>query len=509
MSIKLENKLEYKEPSLLNICTYTISVKITDDNIKNEIDLHLLSRFIPVYNADDDLTKTKEGCIIGINSYMEHKYSDLPSGNLVDKNKYPKSIFNNQLTVNYKYNDFKIINIKMFNGSLHLTGIKDYPWEVNHIFNYILDLFKKIKYTIYLDKNDLEDIKNYNYVLVYDKDDIVYYRKYIDYFNIEEYLNKKKNTSINKWMNKQECNDYVIKYVKIVENYEKEIDTIYDILLTNDKYNLAIRKLIYDKLIKFYHLKKIKENTIYYPDTKYKIFIKSYIKDIRKVLIKYKTNLNQTLFTDSKVIDKLKSLYPNIIKKIKNYIIESKSKTNLVNTNNIYKLDLEINKRKFNFINSDIQMIECNFKTGYGHKLKEFNNLLLNKYGIFNSYNPNNGHAGVLIRFYYNKKYLDKKPGRCYCEGFCRTKKGKDDNKCSILTIIVFRPSNIIIMGRNDIEEIKYAYDFINKFIKDNLNEVCYNINEDELNDNFRKKIIKKTPIYIKKSNIIYPSNNK
>lgn len=525
--------LTYKRPSLLNICTYTISINITD-NKTHEIELHLLSRFVPVYKENDIKTKTIEGCIIGFNSYTEHKYSDLSRGITVLKKKYPKSIFNNQLTIDYKYCDFKQINIKIFNGCLHLTGIKDNPWETNHIINQMFNLFKTIKYKIILNKqiikfkNELINAKteddiinitsnyekfsnyvsildNFNFIIVYDenKNDIVYYRNNLDYFNLEYYLKNKKNYSTGKWLSMSECELLLNNYNTTIENYYENIESILSLIMTHENSNIPLTQKykleIYKYLKQFHYIKKIKESYFYLPDILFITFIKKYITDIKKILKMYHNNINQTFYTDSKVISRLKVFNKDIIKQCEEQIKKG---------NYIFTTDMKMNSYDFKILKKDIQMIECNFKTGYGHKLKELSNVLMNKYDIYNTYNPNNGHAGIIVSFYYNKKYIDakKKPGKCYCDGFCYSKKPKnrDKDSCTILTIIIFRPSNIIIMGGKKIEEAQYAYTFINNVIKQNLNEVCYDISNSELHNNLLKKISKKQPLFIKKSNIIF-----
>jgi hypothetical protein len=487
-------KLNYGNPSPLNISTYTIITDITNNT--NEIDLHILSRLIPIYADNSIQAQDKEGCIIGINNYTEHYYTDLPRGKIDLNKKYPNSVFNNQLTILYKYYGFKTVNIKIFNGKLHFTGIKDYPWEVEHTCNYIINMIKNLKYKIYTKIDDFKDIDKYNYVLYYDRElnDIVYYRNDIDNYDIANYI-KGKNENNNRWLNSVEISKIVKKYLKNIENIEEIMTELYNKIFMTDNYSINDREYIYKILSEYNKLKKVKSNSIYYENCKLKQYFTEHIIYLMKIIKKYKLRIQQTYETDSYIISKLKILYPDILQECRN----------LQDTSILLK-KTAMSSKKFTMGNISIDLIKSEFNNGMGHKLVQFSNKLReDKYNIFNTYNPNTGHAGILIKFYYNKIHLDKKPGICHCEDFCITKKKKNTvNKCSCLTIIVFRPANITITGGKTIEEIKYAYDFINKFIIDNIDEVCYNINPDEIKENKIKKIIKKQPMFIKRSNIIY-----
>jgi hypothetical protein len=496
MAVNLE-KLTYGTPTPLNISTYTIITNITKN--KNEIDLHILSRFIPIYDEFSVNTQDQEGCIIGINNYTEHQYSDIPRGNIDIKKKFPNSVFNNQLTILYKYYGFKTVNIKIFNGKLHLTGIKDYPWEVNHTCNYIINMIKNLKYQIYTSVEDFNKCKEYNYVLYYDKEinNIVYYRNNIETYNIDNYIKGKKQNSL-RWLKNTEIKPIIERYIQKAIKIKEAMTELYDKIVLTDNYSMDDRTYIYNKLVEYNKLKKIRANIIYYENNKLKQYLTEHINYLLKIIKKYILRIEQTHSTDEYIIDKLKILYPNIIS-------ECNSLDGIINTI-LYK-KTSMSEKDFSLGNISIDLIKSEFNNGMGHKLVQFSNKLReDKYNIFNTYNPNTGHAGILIKFYYNRIHLDKKPGICHCENFCINKKknANKPNKCSCLTIIVFRPANITITGGKTVEEIKYAYNFINKFISDNIDEVCYNINKEEIKENKMKKIIKKKPLFIKRNSIIY-----
>jgi hypothetical protein len=496
-------QLEYKTPSPLNISTYTIITDIT--NNKKEIDLHILSRLIPIYDENSIQTQGENGCIIGINNYTEYKYTDMPRGKIDIKKKYPKSVFNNQLTILYKYYNFKTINIKIFNGKLHLTGIKDYPWEVNHIGNYIINMLKTLKYNIYMSKRDFVNNKLLNYVLYYNKEknEIEYYRNNIENYNIEKYINNDTDDKF-EWLLKDDIIKITDAYLKYIDTIDIKLQELANKIFLNNNYTVNDRKEIYAHLSFYNKLKKIKTNIINYENNKLKQYLHEHINYLMKVVKKYRLRIEQINYTDQYIISKLKTLYPNIIKECETF--NNNSINDNIETKPLILIkNTTMNDKYFKISNIAVNMIKSEFNNGMGHKLVNFSNKLREeKYNIFNTYNPNTGHAGILIKFYYNKYHLDKKPGLCHCKDFCINKKIKNIDKCTCLTIIVFRPANITITGGKTIDEIKYAYQFINKFIKDNINDVCYNINQVEIADNKRKKIIKKKPMYININNITY-----
>lgn len=494
--------LVFAKPDPLNISTYTIITDIT--NNKKEIDLHILSRLIPIYDENSAQAQEKEGCIIGINNYTEHKYTDIPRGKIDVKKKYPNSVFNNQLTILYKYYGFKTVNIKIFNGKLHLTGIKDYPWEVHHVCNYIINMIKTLKYQIYLEKDEFMSNKQLNYAVYYDNEvnDLVYYRNNIEYYNIENYI---KGKTVNKlrWLDSDKINKYVDKYLKYTETIETKMDELYNKIVMTDNYTMDQRNEIYASLTEFNKLKKLKSNVIYYENNKLKQCLTEHIVYLRKIITKYKSRLTQTVYSDEYFINKLKTLYPKILDECKEF--NTTDDTQLMKPY-VFTKETVMSKKDFAIGNISVDLIKSEFNNGMGHKLVQFSNKLReDKYNIFNTYNPNTGHAGILIKYYYNEKYLDKKPGLCHCEDFCINKKRSEKpDKCTCLTIIIFRPANITITGGKTVAQLKSAYEFINKFIADNVDEVCYNISQEEIAENKMKKVIKKNPMFIKKANIIY-----
>ena len=108
---------------------------------------------------------------------------------------------------------------------------------------------------------------------------------------------------------------------------------------------------------------------------------------------------------------------------------------------NIKLFNMEINSNDYKIGNINTELIKGEFNTGFGHILVNISNLLSSPTSnIFNTYTPDDGHAGVVITFHYNEKYLDKLPGNCFCDSYCKKSKKKVEGRCSTMTIFVFRP---------------------------------------------------------------------
>ena len=343
-----------------------------------------------------------------------------------------------------------------------------------------------------------------NYAVYYDNEinDLVYYRNNIEFYNIENYI-KGKSPSKLTWLRSHDVEKHVENYLKYIETVELKMDTLYNKIVMTDNYSMDERNELYASLTQFNKLKKIKSNIIYYENNKLKQFLNEHIIYLKKIISKYKSRIVQTIYSDNYFISKLKTLYTTILDDCNKYL--NNSDLRLTAPGYITKKTVMSNKQ-FKVGTISVDLIKSEFNNGMGHKLVHFSDRLReDKYNIFNTYNPNTGHAGILIKFYYNEKYLDKKPGLCHCDDFCINKKRSErPDKCTCLTIIIFRPANITITGGKTVKQIKYAYEFINKFIADNVDDVCYNISKVEIAENKMKKIIKKQPMFIKKSSIVY-----
>jgi TATA-box binding protein (TBP) (component of TFIID and TFIIIB) len=126
--------------------------------------------------------------------------------------------------------------------------------------------------------------------------------------------------------------------------------------------------------------------------------------------------------------------------------------------------------------------------------------------------NSNKKYPGIITKFKYNDKYTDInkfQSGVCHCETNC-IKKKKKDRECMNITISIFRSGSIMITGSKSVKQIMFVYNFINRFMKENFEDVCEEANVNYRNNNTYqfnddKKILRKRKLYyIKKSSIVY-----
>ena len=154
-----------------------------------------------------------------------------------------------------------------------------------------------------------------------------------------------------------------------------------------------------------------------------------------------------------------------------------------------------------------IALINSDFYTNFLIKNDVLHNLLYHKYKIYSSYEPCD-YPGVKSKYCWNINN-QLKDGHCYCETKCASK--KKNRICKMITISVFQSGSVIITGANHIDQIKDAYKFINKVLKDNYNKLkrtCINSEEQkstlmEAQKRLSSILKKKKIYYIKKSNII------
>ncbi len=169
------------------------------------------------------------------------------------------------------------------------------------------------------------------------------------------------------------------------------------------------------------------------------------------------------------------------------------------------------NPDDFQIKNFQIVLINSDYSTYFKIKRDVLHNILQKKYKIFSSYEPCI-YPGVNSKYYWNNDYLNNKnlePGVCHCTKSCTGKgKGYGNGECKKITISAFQSGNVIITGARSEEQIKDAYNFINKIFKDNYHlikrddtpflNISDSDDEREIKNNFKKKKI----VYLKKSNI-------
>jgi TATA-box binding protein (TBP) (component of TFIID and TFIIIB) len=538
----------YKEPSDLKISIHVITC-----NIGSDIKLYQLSRLLNIYDdkleESSSMFKDEYGNFLSINNYSEEKkrYTDFPRGRM--SYNLPSQVFNNQITLIYKYFGFKEINVKIFtNGELHMTGIKDVNYESKHVSEHLIKLLKNSDYYVWLTKDFMTMEKNKDFIVYYNstKKELEYYRRNLNKYSIDNIFsyNKKKskvNTSTNTCTNAGSTNDgstnadstnasantstnagstnnddilnnnswlshvdieiWSKKNIEICEKYIVSINKLKDYLLCENSYNDTDRCNIHNFLTKFKNIVIPIKDFMEITNKEYKSKLKVKINKIIKWLNYYKECVTKIKDTDLLFVDEIKSKY--ITEIMAKYEDNKKRKTNT----KYITFDNDFKNINFKYSNLDIVNINCDFTTNYINNLDMIKEILEEKYNIYSTYNPDKKYPGILIKFRYNDKYTDTSkysPGVCYCPTSCLHKSKPD---CKYITISIFRPGSAMITGCKNIQQSQFVYSFIKQFIRDNFNYVCdSNIkNNDELLINENKKILRKNNLfYIKKSSVKY-----
>lgn len=482
------------KPSPLKISTFTMICYIN-----NNVNLHLFSRLLNIYQENDVKTEDKNGCFISISNYNEQNHTDMPRGIVPDK--LPVKVFNNQITLVYKYWGFKKINLKIFsNGKLQMTGIQDSFWETKFIGSYLIKLLKSMKYQILTDKSLINKYgKNVDYITYWDKEEkkVKYQRKNIKSFEIQNLINigLVYNFDDTTWYSDEELNAYYNKIIKFSKTHYNYMKSSKDKLLNTYNYSEEIRIKLIHSLNIYKRLIKLPNKYINLSNEDFKTLITDTVSKIAEIFKNYETKIIKLHKTDKNFVKTINEKYKDVIlSKIDN----KKEIIELDNDLTIQNYNLDENKIKIELINSD-------FNTRFNNKLAVINNLLKEKYNIYRYYQPNNRYAGIIVKFIYNEKYQDPtkyKIGKCYCPENCIISKKK---KCTVITISIFRPGSIIITSAKNIKQLKYTYNFINNFFKTHYNDVAYieDNMEDYYNKNEDRKIIKKPNIYYIEKNKI------
>lgn len=564
-SITNKNKcasLEYPSPSDLVISTCTVISSIQDD-----LDLDLFSRSIDVYDINSNETKSKEGGI-----FNNTLFSDYGRGSLVNDRKSKLKEFNNQVTINYKYWDFRVVNIKIFtNGKLQMTGIK-YPKEVNIISNMIINQIKKMEVKIYMHldvaKNEAKNTNTYKssiyWVYNYHKNEINYYRcnnYYIreflnfigiwydkDYLFSNSELKKIINVGIKKFNSLKDktrlitiiiedidncfncrtrnkiCVDDDMKLVGI-EELTNDIDLTDGLLaekiliiLSNQKEIDVIKNAytVMNILIKYINMIyvllnfKFNKNINFSDQDEFGKFVEYFDDE----LTKYDTKMNKMFSKMNKICEKdneiCNTMNVRICPKIK-VQLKSKFKNKILTAGNIIRdtpiikfpyLDVCGLKGNYSVGNINIALINSDFQAMFAIDLDKLAYILSKTYKI-NTTLDKDDYSGLLAKFYYNSS--NRVQGICNCPVHCSVKEKK--SSCCKITIIIFRPGSVIITGAKTIDQLKYAYNYINhvfkKYFKD-IKGIDESDGKDIMDVNNARRMSRKPKLFfIKKSELM------
>lgn len=555
--------LEYPQPTDLVISTCTVISGIQDD-----LDLDIFSRSIDVYDKYSEQTKSKEGGI-----FNNTLFSDYGRGSLINEKKSKLKEFNNQVTINYKYWDFREVNIKIFtNGKLQMTGIK-YPKEVNVIANMIINQIKKLEVDIYmhinaakLDASKANSFKSSIYwVYNYNKGDITYYRR--NNYYIQELLNfigvhydksylfsnmelkKLITTGVKKVNMLKDKTRLVLVIIEDIDNCFNgrsrnkvcvdddikfdtyKIETLASDININD--NLLVEKLliiisnhkesdvmknsasILNLLIKYLNMIYVLLNFKYNRNMNFsnQEDFGKFVENFDDELTKFDTKMAKMFSKMNKICDKdmeiCASMNIHICPKIKSQL-KQHFKNGILNTDCIMNdlpvikfpyLDVCRLKGNYSLGSINIALINSDFQTMFPIDLDKTSNILTKQYKINNTLDKDD-YSGILAKFYYNNN--NKVQGICNCPVHCSIKEKK--SSCCKITIIIFRPGSVIITGAKKIDQLKYAYNFINGVFKKYYSEIRSTIDEDSKDNNdvnnIRRMSRKPKLYFIKKADI-------
>ncbi len=471
-----------------------------------KIDLYTFSRVLPIHQPSVPECKTKDGCFLMIEKYTESGSTDMPRGLVSER--LASTVFNNQITLHYRYLDFRNVNVKVFsNGKLQMTGIMDPDWETNHIANHIIDCLMELKYRIYSSVEALANVTLYDYAVVWNSatKSCDWYRRNLEFYDLRTIMSTglKYDYTASKWVNSTAAKRIYSEYAAVADIELTSLRAALDILL--NKYDFSDEdKAGYIKLTERYD-KLVKLDTKFSTSTDFKTDITDAVYKFIDYFTNYKATLVKLQKSDDQFLADVQSLHAD---KIRIDMARHSDAAYYEYVTGLAKQEnYEVNNIATELINSD-------FNSRFNNNLLSIHHLLTDKYNLYNYYMPNNRYAGIIIKFFYNDAYTDTSkytPGRCNCATSCVTKTGV--KACTKLTISIFRPGSIIITSAKSIRQLEFAYTFINKMLKDNFARVSYQdasgIQRDHYKLNEDRKIIRKeNKYYIARDKIVYPNKN-
>ena len=498
---------QYIKPSELKVSTYTMVC-----NINSKIELHILSRCIPIYEEKHPLTQTESGTFISISTYSASSMTDMPRGKFPPKN-VPKRVFNNEITLLYKYHGFKHINLKIFtNGMLQMTGIIDPRWESTHISKILVDTFKTLKYKVYktIPANKAE-INTFDFITCWNRSNnkVEYYRRNINSYSPECILSQGLlyNFNNNDWDNQETTKTKLNTFISRAELELAELESLRMELLNTYDFTIDIRTSLYTRVNKFEKIRKLDKKMLDYENQKFRDYIIDFVINIIKFYKSYKGRITQLIITDELFVNNITTQYGTQI----NDIIIADNTKPVSDITNIIELDTCISAcQTYNLSNVTIELINSDYNNRILNNLIKIHELLNGpEYNIYNYYKPDAKYAGIIAKFMYNPAYLDTskyKLGKCYCAKSCVT---NPEPVCIPISISIFRTGSIIITSAKQIKQLARVYNFLNNFFRTNFNTISYidpHDNKDHFLLNEERRITRKdTLVYIRRDKIIYP----
>tara|TARA_B100000242_G_scaffold288991_1_gene258046 strand:+ start:347 stop:1948 length:1602 start_codon:yes stop_codon:yes gene_type:complete len=482
---------------------------LNDADIDNNINLDYLSRFVKIYNEDDEQIKSKDGGLLSIN-YFSNLIHTL---NVKDFQTYKRNPFFNQTTSVFGYYDCRKINTKIFNNRmLQMTGIQS-EYESIYVSKCIIRILKETKIQIHVSPKQFPSEKttlNYKYLIYYNPktNNIMYYRfNYLNIFkDIEEKLkikiysdNTQFMTLVGSYQNKWVPDTIIKKFIALLQNkiMEKE-KVLQDFLILRESIQ-SKKNNENEDTEDIINIKDDEGNPIENPN------IDSISEIIKTINIKmnYMRNIHKKLY---KVYEVDLTIIANIMKnnrdELQDLMLDGEE-------HDILEYDFISNTQNLKLKNTKIELINSDFCVNFIINNSKLHQLIKTKYNVFSSYEPND-YPGVKNKFCWNHQKIGAKDqGICTCKPHC-VERGKK-SICTQITISVFQSGSIIITGSKTIQQIKDAYNFIINILNDNYEHIkgkseneAQNVKIQEKINNNRKIMRKKQLYFIDKSKIVW-----
>jgi TATA-box binding protein (TBP) (component of TFIID and TFIIIB) len=530
-----------------NTATNTAANTAMVNHPSDKIDLYILSRILPIHQDKDPECDTKSGCFLMISRYSESGSTDMPRGDI--GNKWPANVFNNQITLKYRFWN-KNINLKIFsNGKLQMTGIKDPTTEPQHMGQEIINRLRTLKYRVFTTKKTMNNGAlsgqlRTDYALVWQPDTLAFkpgelvhttviapstaadispnttntpqhtktsmdwYRRNLEIYDIRQIMSNGMAYVYNatRWYSSAEAGALIREYVLFADQKAIELDALRYVLLNQYEFPVPVR-LEYHKLLSQYRqLLKINDKQwLAINDTDYKKTITKMVEKIGKIFKSYKITMMKLFEFDCRFRDDVAAKYSQAFS---DELAKAKSVGTLLAQQ---EFPTYLSTREYQVDNVTIELINSDYNTRMNNNLPEIYRILTANYKLYCKYKPNEKYAGIIVKFKYNTAYLDEtryKPGRCYCTGSCSNKKTPN---CTKLTVSIFRPGSIIITAAKNIEQLMYVYGYINRILRDNYKAVFYQDISGTQRDHYRfnedRKIVRKDNIiYVRTGDVVYPT---
>lgn len=527
--------MDYKQPSQFRISTYTMGGYLCKNLTDKEsiIPLHVFSRLLPIITDDTSAESikainNKNGCYVAISDYIDNDYTDMPRGRRREDTqiyKLPSQVFNNQISLRFKYWGFRCISYKLFsNGRLQFTGIMDPKWEPVHISNQLIKTLHNLRYRVYIVDNDINTYCNQNnidYVLIWDNKEqkVTYRRRNLEIYRFSGIMKtginhaRDSQFSHDEWLTHENATLLITEFCKPIAQEQTHLDSIMDSLRNIPEFTLDIRKHIFESENGLGRYKNITNLNIQYnrcPDIEFRRIVQRVVDKLFKTFRNYESRLQKLIATDLHIANHVNTTYRHKIIST----LQRHKRHPLKTPVSALEFPTEFNKKDYCISDITTDLINSDFNTRYVNILPVIS-MLLKSEGIYNYYQPNNKYPGIIARFAYNPQYINPNtlneysPGKCYCNPRCTpgNKNGRiiPKGKCVFITINIFRTGSVMITSARSVEQIQHVYDWINSFFQKHAERVFKSMppNHNYCLENEDRNITKKPELHYIPINLV------